>query len=163
MVHWEQQWLDFSLCVYLRLPVVNMLWIFFSSDIQTHLDSVSGWKIGHEATGLCKMSKNLALLKPRVTFPPISRAKVTHDISDWANGICIVQIGAGKGGNCWFSLCASVTQKLSPCHVSRRAREGVGAEVWWCCPVSEVWRIHRHVLFCTVSTPELYAGIHRTI
>lgn len=124
---------------------------------------MSGWKIGHEATELCKMSKNLALLKPRVTFPPIGRAKVTHDISDWANGICIVQIGAGKGRNCWFSLCVSVTQKLSPCRVGRKAREGVEAEVRWCSLVSEVGRIHRHVLFCAVSTLESHAGNHRII
>jgi len=51
------------------------------------------------------MGKNLALLKPRVTFPLISKAKITHDISDWAKGICIIHIDAGKGGNYWFWLC----------------------------------------------------------
>lgn len=147
-MHSEQQWLDFS---------PRERWVFFSSDIQDHLDSASGWNIGYEATGLCKMGKNLSLPKPRVTFPltPVGPRLPTIFWID-ANGICIVQIGAGKGGNYLVWLCLSVTWMISPCCVGRKAKEGVKAEVWEWSPLSKVGRIHRHIVFCTVSTvPEI--------
>jgi len=52
---------------------------------------------------------------------------------------------------------------LSPSRVGRKAKEGVRAEVWWCSPVSKVGRVCRHTVFCTVSTPELYAGNDRIV
>lgn len=56
------------------------------------------------------MGKTLALLKLRVTFPlaSVEPAFIIHDILGWANGIYIVQIDAGKGGNYCFYLCLSV-------------------------------------------------------
>lgn len=42
-------------------------------------------------------------------------------------------------------------------------QEGIRSEVWWCSLVSKVGEIHWHMVFCTVSAPELHAGNHRVI
>lgn len=108
------------------------------------------------------MGKNLALLKRRLTFPPISRAKITHNILDWANGICIVQIDAGKGGNGFGCVSQSRECSLHVVLVGRLEgrRKSRGLVVFSCVTVGTT---QRHIVFCTVSTPELYAGNHRII
>lgn len=56
---------------------------------------------------------------------------------------------------------------MSLSHVSALSmlcgQEGIRSEVWGCSLVSKVGEIHWHMVFCTVSAPELHAGNHRVI
>lgn len=123
-------------------------------DIQDHLDSVSGWKIGCEAAGLCKMGKNMALLGARAILP-LNSAGTTWSMRYWirVNGLHAVQRDAGKGGSYGFWLC--LTSFLSPRHVDSKAKVTVRAELRWS-PVSKVGRIYRNKVFFTVGILGFY-------
>lgn len=165
MVNSEQEQLDFSPSASPARERGDFSFtVGLGCDIQDHLDSVSGRKIGCEAAGLCKMGKNLTLFKRRAALPPnLAGPRLPMIFWNRVNGLCALQRGAGKGGNYSFHLCLSLMSALSLCHVGSKANVGVSTEVRRCSSGSKVGRICRNIVFCTAGTAGLYAGKKRLL